>query len=293
MEFKPKWLSQSPSAPPSAIRCRQCAKELYSYVSDPDPNKPLPTKAKPCPLTLGRDEYNLVRAESAYRLLPELEQLSRTRSINGTTNGTANGSTKPNGARTRGHHRNNHSLSATLNLLRDEPALKMLRAAQERYDKVGPLQASESDEDFSLAMTLRDCTCLAQIQIAPDGRGRGASDDGGPIPPLKTRFVDFDMKSSKHRLSHWREAERKLIDGGFYTARRILCRGRLYAPPTKCVLELERGDCTPRELIHIVDEGGQPRRPEGEWSRVYDVRTTDEAKLQQCLEMGPATPVSS
>ncbi|KAF4121334.1 inositol-pentakisphosphate 2-kinase [Geosmithia morbida] len=313
VEFKPKWLSQSPSAPSSAIRCRQCAKELRDYVSDPDPRKPVPTKAKPCPLTLGRDEYNLVRIESAYRLLPELDEPSSTSVDEGS--GTSSNDIS--------QQQKQHRLNATLGLLRDEPALKILREAQERYDKVGPLRADESDADFSLAMTLRDCTCLAQIQMVPTPSSSNytstASNDHHhgatsaparePIPPLKTRFVDFDMKSSKHRMSNWRNTERTLIEHGFYTAHRISCRGVIYRPPTMCVLELqeqqqERGGTsreqgsTPvqEELICIIDkdegddaEASQPYKAGDGWSKVYTVRT-DAAKLQECLEGQLAKP---
>ncbi len=126
VEFKPKWLSQSPSAPKNAIRCRQCAKELHSYVMEPDLKNPLPIFAKPCPLTLGRDEGKRIQHESALRLLPRSDLPGDTQ-----------------------------HLHATLTALRDEAAFKLLRAVQEENDKVGPLKASITDEKFALAMTLK------------------------------------------------------------------------------------------------------------------------------------------
>lgn len=248
-------MSQSPSAPSDAVRCRQCAKELHSYVVDPDLSNPVPTMAKPCPLTLGRDGYNAARKESARSPLPRLEMLNK-----------------------RGH------LNATLNVLRDEPALKQLRMAQEKYDRVGPLKADESDDGFSLAMTLRDCTCLAHVPRQSPGQS-------GSVRPLKVRFGDFDMKNSRFRLEYWRMVEQKLIDGGFYTATWISCRGLLYRPPTQCVLELQGGGRrNDTELMCILDDGVKNGTDAdvavarlGQWSRVYTVKT-DEVKLQQCLE---------
>ena len=259
VEFKPKWLSQSPSAPKNAIRCRQCAKELYSYVMEPDLEKPIPTMAKPCPLTLGRDDSNRVRAESAYRLLPRLDKLG-----------------------------NSEHLNATLNVVRDEPAFKQLRTAQEEHDKVGPLRADVSDTNFSLAMTLRDCTCFAQIT-------RRASRLRNSMQPLKVRFGDFDMKSPSYRLDYWRNVEEELIKGGFYTADWLYCGGSYYRPPTKCVLEISsnRRREVP-EVTHVHDQGpgangsisntnGNANECAHQGPKVYAVNT-DAEKLQQCLD---------
>lgn len=255
VEFKPKWLSQSPSAPRNAVRCRQCAKELHSYVMEPDHEKPIPTMAKPCPLTLGRDDGNRVRAESAYRLLPRLDKLG-----------------------------NSEHLNATLNVLRDEAAFKQLRTAQEENDRVGPLKADKSDTNFSLAMTLRDCTCFAQIT-------RRASRSRNSMQPLKVRFGDFDMKSPSYRLEYWCGLEEDLIKGGFYTADWLFCEGAYYRPPTRCVLELSniRRQEVP-EVIHVHDIGpgaaasvrsAAERVCQG--PKIYSVKT-DAAKLQQCLD---------
>ncbi|EPE31692.1 hypothetical protein GLAREA_12448 [Glarea lozoyensis ATCC 20868] len=48
LEFKPKWLLQSPSAPPKSIRCRQCARHAQLTSLSPS-NPPPPTF---CPLDL-------------------------------------------------------------------------------------------------------------------------------------------------------------------------------------------------------------------------------------------------
>lgn len=169
-------------------------------------------------------------------------------------------------------------LSATLNILRDEEAFKCLRRAQEANDTVGPLHADESDFNFALAMTLRDCSCFAQIATRP-GNSKG---------PLKIRFGDVDMKAPESRLDYWRKVEEELIDGGFYTAGWILCGQEHYLPPTKCVLELALDDRRQEEpeIIYLKNRnstnGRIPLSFDGE-AKVYVV-DTDVSLLKQCLE---------
>jgi len=256
VEFKPKWLTQSPSAPKKAIRCRQCAKELHNYILEPDLDKPIPTMAKPCPLTLGKDvTRSHARTKSAWRLLPLLDTLGE-----------------------RAH------LSATLNLLRDEAAFKILRTAQEENDRVGPLRADKSDASFSLAMTLRDCTCFAQIT-------RRASKGRDSMRPLKVRFGDFDMKSPAFRLDYWRSVEEDLINGGFYTADWIYCAGSYYRPPTSCVLEPSLETMLEEKDVILVQDAGSKTTPFvdqkasclNKTPKVYVIKT-DAERVRQCLE---------
>ncbi|CAI6088817.1 unnamed protein product [Clonostachys chloroleuca] len=213
VEFKPKWLSQSPNAPKNAIRCRQCAKELYSYIVDPQVGKPVPTKAKPCPLMIRNDASNPAFTDSVCRRVPSTDKRRK-------------------------------RLNSTLDVLRSEPAFKTLRLAQEANDHVGPLKADKKDAQFALAMTLRDCTCFAQVLTAP-------TQQQDSFKPLKIRFGDFDMKMPEFKLTYWRTIEEQLIKGGFYTADMIYCRGQFYRPPTKCYLE--RGRPTkPMEELEII-----------------------------------------
>jgi inositol-pentakisphosphate 2-kinase len=61
-DFKPKWLAQSPSAPPGAIRCRTCALDI---------RRQRPIEKRFCPLALGSGKVDSVKA-SCDVLLPSL-----------------------------------------------------------------------------------------------------------------------------------------------------------------------------------------------------------------------------
>jgi inositol-pentakisphosphate 2-kinase len=102
-------------------------------------------------------------------------------------------------------------------------ALRDLKAQQDIHDTVGPLYASESDPFFPLAMTLRDCTCFAQIDKCTQA--------------VRIRFGDFDWKDPAAKFERWRGVEEELIEKGFYTSEWIFCDGVFYQPPTLCLLE--------------------------------------------------------
>ncbi|TWU73719.1 hypothetical protein ED733_005200 [Metarhizium rileyi] len=192
VEFKPKWLSQSPSAPKNAVRCRQCAMELRNLVKDLSRNKARPEQ-KPCPLALiSSDSPWQVR--SPFRMAPHLENQGS----------------------------KDFYLEA-LSSIPTHPAIRDLKAQQDIHDKVGPLYATMSDPFFPLAMTLRDCTCFAQIYNC--------------TPSVRIRFGDFDWKDPQVKFETWRGVEEELIEKGFYTAEWILCDGAFYRPPTLCLLE--------------------------------------------------------
>ncbi|KJZ72173.1 hypothetical protein HIM_08438 [Hirsutella minnesotensis 3608] len=191
IEFKPKWLSQSPSAPKTAIRCRQCAMELRNFVKDSSKDR-MPPDQKPCPLTL-LNKGIPAAASSPFRIAPQLAK-------------------EPN---------SDHFRKA-LESIANHPALHELKAQQELHDKLGPLFAKPS-ESFVLAMTLRDCTCFAQIHRLRQS--------------IKIRMGDFDRKDPQVKFERWRLAEEELVDGGFYTAEWIRCNGSFYRSPTLCLLE--------------------------------------------------------
>ncbi|UNI14264.1 Inositol-pentakisphosphate 2-kinase [Purpureocillium takamizusanense] len=132
IEFKPKWLSQSPSAPKDAVRCRQCAMELRNLIHDPSRSRTMPEK-KPCPLALDADNAP-PQASSPFRIAPQLALTDEQE-----------------------HYR------AVLSSVARHPAIHDLKLQQIRHDKLGPLNAAPTDPRFVIAMTLRDCTCFVQV----------------------------------------------------------------------------------------------------------------------------------
>jgi len=135
-EFKPKWLAQSPSAPPSATRCRNCAREVQKRNERPKPSK----TAKPidCPLDLlgcGADAVSLSQAIAS--LAPSLEPSSR-------------------------------NYARLADWLKTNTLLPRLRDLQTTLDPSGPLVADAHDPNFQLAMTLRDCSCFVRIPADPE-----------------------------------------------------------------------------------------------------------------------------
>lgn len=221
VEFKPKWLSQSRSAPANAVRCRQCALELQrllerSIIAGAGAGTfKCAADRKPCPLALVDDEAP-PKVSSPFRIAPQLQELPD-----------------------RAH------LQASLERILRDPFLDNLRAHQERLDATGPLSARADDERFGIAMTIRDCTCFALIP-----RGDSEGDDG----EIKIRLGDLDWKDPKTKLQHWRGTEQALIDGGFYTADWILCDGAYYHPPTLCLLEWKPRVASARpDVIELQD----------------------------------------
>ncbi|RDA83875.1 hypothetical protein CP532_1190 [Ophiocordyceps camponoti-leonardi (nom. inval.)] len=126
IEFKPKWLCQSPSAPPAAVRCRQCAMELRNLIKNPDRDLP---ETKPCPLTLANSEAPS-QARCLFRIAPQLAGIDADDDLR--------------------------------RAVANHPALRQLKTQQQRHDRLGPLYAEHSNA-FLVAMTLRDCTCFVQI----------------------------------------------------------------------------------------------------------------------------------
>ncbi|KAM5351440.1 hypothetical protein ACJ41O_004163 [Fusarium nematophilum] len=200
VEFKPKWLSQSPSAPRNAIRCRQCAMELFNFLRDPSPSRQSP-ELKPCPLTLNNPDAPSV-ISSPFRFAPKLACMSDNKLVRELLAKTAN-----------------------------HQVIRDLRWLQNFADSNGPLGAQKHDPMFSLAMTVRDCTCFVQMNLGPN------------VPPeqrLRLRLGDFDLKDTEVKFNRWCQAESDLIDSACYTADWILCNEKYYHPPTRCLLEWTR-----------------------------------------------------
>ncbi|KAL8934489.1 MAG: hypothetical protein Q9216_005889 [Gyalolechia sp. 2 TL-2023] len=130
-EFKPKWLAQSPSAPPDSKRCRTCALRAMRATKDAQ----LPHRTEICPLTLVDGNQDHLSSALA-RVL----------------------------GRSKGAPLNLLDFAQQLLLFfEDSPLLGLLRDLQVEKDPKGILEADPSDTDFMTAMTIRDCTLFLKI----------------------------------------------------------------------------------------------------------------------------------
>ena len=132
MEFKPKWLAPSPSAPNDATCCRTCALNNMRFVAGNSREREQ-FRSKACPLGhfVGTHEFrrNLI---DSYDLSDDVKD---------------------------------KQLETWLAELRTQVWFQSLRKAQIALDSLGPLGDEEhlTSLDFRIAMTLRDCSIVLQI----------------------------------------------------------------------------------------------------------------------------------
>ncbi|OAA67423.1 inositol-pentakisphosphate 2-kinase [Cordyceps fumosorosea ARSEF 2679] len=257
VEFKPKWLSQSRSAPTRAVRCRQCALELQRMLSRPAAGTAaFAPERKPCPLALV-DEESPTPVASPFRIAPHLADLPE-----------------------------RERLRTSLQHILHDPFLEDLCAQQEGLDVTGPLDASPDDKNFGIAMTIRDCTCFALIP-----KDEAARDVGD----IKIRLGDLDWKDPHTKIQHWRGTEESLIDGGFYTADWILYDGVYYYPPTLCLLEWKprSSPTSPPDVIQLQNTAAAaaaatatslPTNGSAAETRVFRHHVADTAALRAKLQ---------
>ena len=165
-EFKPKWLAQSPSAPPESKRCRTCA--LRAMLKG--------TRPCFCPL-------DLLERDGITTAVCYIMGLDPRRS-------------------NEYGEREKEMLVRIRDFLLKDPLLHHLRQLQIHKDPNGVLKSNVFSSDFLAAMTLRDCTLYLKV-------GRTSID---------ARLGDLDLKTGKEKAEYWRNTERRLIDGRWYTA---------------------------------------------------------------------------
>lgn len=133
VEFKPKWLAQSPSAPPGSTRCRTCA--LRAMKNAQRGGGAEHTGLSFCPLDLvSQDRSRVERAAMAICVSLKDPQLYRT-----------------------------ELRSRLADFLYEYPLLRRLKQLQLDLDRVGTLEADVTSRDFLTAMTLRDCTLFVKV----------------------------------------------------------------------------------------------------------------------------------
>ncbi|KAL8732082.1 MAG: hypothetical protein Q9166_003036 [cf. Caloplaca sp. 2 TL-2023] len=180
-EFKPKWLAQSPSAPPTSKRCRTCALRAMRDVKE---NIKPDVRMYPenfCPLTLVADDRDAI--------LPSLEPIL---------------------VKSRGAPLDIVDFaSQTLPYFHKLPLLRLLRDLQMEKDPKGVLKVDPSNLDFMTAMALRDCTFFLKI---PNREEKSNA-------RIEARLGDLDLKTPDGgKGQYWKEVEQQLIDEGWYTA---------------------------------------------------------------------------
>ena len=134
-EFKPKWLAQSPSAPPRSKRCRTCALRAMKKG------------ARPCfcPLDL-LEKDGIITAVCCIMGLDPRRRKEYSES-------------------------EKEMLSRIRDFLLEDPLLRRLKQLQINKDPNGVLKANVISPDFLAAMTLRDCTLYLKVgQTSIDAR---------------------------------------------------------------------------------------------------------------------------
>ncbi|KAJ1337601.1 inositol-pentakisphosphate 2-kinase [Microdochium nivale] len=136
LEFKPKWLAQSPLAPKDSIRCRTCAREAFRIAQKVAEGKSAAKLGPPvCPLGLMHPE-RWVRMATIDRLAPSWSENDRER---------------------------------LADALQKSGLLERLRQLQVSGDAGRALFDNPSDPHFGLTMTLRDCSCFVRMPKNDNG----------------------------------------------------------------------------------------------------------------------------
>lgn len=225
IQFKPKWLAQSPTAPPGARRCRTCA--LSASLASQGPAQS-GRRAKPCPLVLVADQAVTKGSQSAQNT----QSFSRNQTSNVLDNAlweyvchhlepadlpSASASASASAPASASQLLQSPPVRAAIvHWLRTTDLFRRVAAIQQEYDPAGALHVRSAADSTRLdsldrlqtAMTLRDCTCYLRVALDPDGRLRD----------IGAKLGDLDRKNGQQKLERWQAQERALIDGGFYTA---------------------------------------------------------------------------
>ena len=184
VQFKPKWLVQSPTAPSWSVRCRTCALRAAStFVRDDW----VPRGTPYCPMTLtsGNREH---LSHTVEKILAEQADFD-----------SLDAATK---------ERLRERLIACL-LKGGLRILTRLAKLQRLLDQFGAFEEDKNGSNFhtggfTAAMTLRDCTLY--LRFFSDER-----------IPVEAKFGDLDRKSKGNgKLQYWQYVEHRLIRGGWY-----------------------------------------------------------------------------
>lgn len=135
VEFKPKWLAQSPSAPAGARRCRTCALCAMRSLKQASVGDSRHIKSEFCPLSLMSADRN--RVALAADIILGLSESERKEEV--------------------------ATRQGLIRFLLETSLLRRLRDLQTKLDPIGVLAADVSEKDFLTAMTIRDCTLFVKV----------------------------------------------------------------------------------------------------------------------------------
>ena len=137
-EFKPKWLIQSPSAPPGSRRCRTCALRAMNRANRNEATET--SRVAFCPLNLvsiDRAKLSLF-VDHLLGVDPDRDRTSDADALKG-------------------------QQEKLMDFLYKNPLLDRLRSLQIDLDPDGVLKADLMSARFLAAMTLRDCTLFLKV----------------------------------------------------------------------------------------------------------------------------------
>lgn len=181
-EIKPKWLHQSPRAPPGADQCRNCAREVWRNRKDAT-RKPIF-----CPLNLVKAADFKGEAGVVEGIAAELRRCFGDKAGGGMSEAEA-----WNVARWLG----------------DSKLFLRLRRIQWENDHAADVDGGDgggNDEAYSLAMTLRDCSLFVLVPVAP----------GAEPGEVVAKLGDTDMKNFAVKKEYWVRMEREFHESGVY-----------------------------------------------------------------------------
>ncbi|KAK2061417.1 inositol-pentakisphosphate 2-kinase [Colletotrichum caudatum] len=187
VEFKPKWLAQSPSAPKDANTCRCCALAAKKFAGGKDRGQD--PRDYPCPLWLDPERETSGAKEGVRQ--KALRSLFQNSSLG-----------------------DNKHVSALYGLLKKTSILTLLKRHQLQKDPRGPLLARKNDEEFCTAMTLRDCSLFMRYRVKDVG-----GQETVVAESFEAKLADLDKKNADWKFTEWRKKEQALIDEGWYTGR--------------------------------------------------------------------------
>ncbi|KAE9970303.1 hypothetical protein EG327_010311 [Venturia inaequalis] len=205
IEFKPKWLAQSPTAPPNSVRCRTCALSAFR-------NK----KRQACPLRLTRPDSSKPPAASTQNFTPPpwIDTSPQSRASPEVCRALSHFFTKGKGHDVLGRLKEDQlALDPKGVSTLCEPSPSPTPTPPHKPHAHGPARPKPSTTadqiaKLSMAMTLRDCTFF--VNVSHDAKGRIVIDG---------RLADLDPKSGDDakRLGKWYWDEVDLIEQGWYT----------------------------------------------------------------------------